>query len=191
MSIKLMTAVWASALPAEEKLLALALADFADDEGEHIFPSVARLAWKSGKSERSIQRTLSKLRARGVLVPKSGLAGGRNVTVHYRLHADRLPPREPWRNPDSMTGIGASKGDVDGGNGDTRGVKECHERHPIRQGSTRRSTRRWVFFRSWKGGGECSRSLRQVRLGRSASARDCLASSSGRSSESLSRDAPI
>jgi hypothetical protein len=139
-SIKLMSDVWASDLPFEEKTLAVALADFADDEGEHIFPSVARLSWKVGRSERSTQRTLAKLRARGVLVAKNGLAGGWNVTVHYRLRADQLPPREPFRTPDSLTGMSASKGDVAGEKGDHSGAKGCRVSHPIRQRTTNRST---------------------------------------------------
>lgn len=41
-----------------EKLLALALADHAHDDGAHIFPGILRLAHKSAQSERTVQRQI-------------------------------------------------------------------------------------------------------------------------------------
>lgn len=90
MSIKLMSLVWDSPLPMTEKFVALALADFADDEGNRIYPSVKTLAVKVGKSERAIQYNLRRLISRGILEAVSGENGGRGNTVHYRMHADRL-----------------------------------------------------------------------------------------------------
>lgn len=48
--------------------LLLALADHADDQGGSIFPSVARIAHKTGWSARTVQRALRRLVDRGMLV---------------------------------------------------------------------------------------------------------------------------
>jgi hypothetical protein len=48
--------------------LLMALADHADDRGGSIFPSVARLAHKTGWSARTVQRALRRLVTRGMLV---------------------------------------------------------------------------------------------------------------------------
>jgi len=82
MSIKVMTACW-ERYPngGGELLLALALADHADDDGENIYPGVESLSRKTLQSKRTIQYQLRKwktsdgcswLRMRGVVV--AGLA---------------------------------------------------------------------------------------------------------------------
>ena len=91
MSVALMAKVWDSALPSDERFVALCLADFADDEGTRIWPSQAVVARKVGKDERSVRRTFKKLIDRGVLIPLGGQGGGRGVTVRYRMSADALP----------------------------------------------------------------------------------------------------
>jgi hypothetical protein len=48
--------------------LLFALADHADDQGGSIFPSVARLAHKTGWSPRTVQRALRRLVDRGMLI---------------------------------------------------------------------------------------------------------------------------
>lgn len=58
MSIKLMTSVWATALDTTNKMVMLALADNANDEGI-CWPSMANIMRKTGLSDRSIQRSLS------------------------------------------------------------------------------------------------------------------------------------
>lgn len=90
-SVSLMAKVWDSSLPSEEKFVALALADWADDDGTRIYPSQAVVARKVGKDARSVRRSFKKLIDRGVLVPVAGQGGGRGVTVHYRMDATALP----------------------------------------------------------------------------------------------------
>lgn len=46
----------------------LALADHAHEDGTGIRPSIKRLAWKTGYSERSVQNIMSQLRDLGLLV---------------------------------------------------------------------------------------------------------------------------
>lgn len=60
-----MSAVWEFDLPAKDKLVLLALADCANDEGL-AWPSIATLARKCGCDQRTIQRNLRDLEKRGL-----------------------------------------------------------------------------------------------------------------------------
>lgn len=85
-------------------LLLLALADFADDNGERIFPSVATLAAKVRLSERAVQYLLRKLeQLRWLEVVVEG--GGRRRTRLYRIPVERLKRLhrlfEEGRSPES------------------------------------------------------------------------------------------
>lgn len=88
MSIEVMTFVW-KRYPegGSELLLALALADFADDDGTSVYPSVARMAAKTRMSERNIQYLLSKMKERGWLVEveAGGNRNGRSYATEYRI----------------------------------------------------------------------------------------------------------
>lgn len=67
MSIRLMTQVWDLDLPPGEKLVLLALADQANDEGRQCWPAVLTIAKKSGQGERTVRRALADLEAKGHL----------------------------------------------------------------------------------------------------------------------------
>ncbi len=80
-----------------EMLLALALADHADDDGTHIFPSVKHLAAKTRQSERSVQYQLRKMEASGWLQLVNHVQGGKGHAREYRINPDwvkgqPLPP---------------------------------------------------------------------------------------------------
>lgn len=67
-----------------EMLLALSLADFANDDGGSIFPSVATLARKTRQSPRSVQYQLRRMERGGFLIrlgkkPNTG-------TTQYRIN---------------------------------------------------------------------------------------------------------
>jgi hypothetical protein len=66
MSVRVMSAVWAMDLPAKDKLVLLALADCANDEGI-AWPSIATLARKCGCDERTIQRNLRGSELAGII----------------------------------------------------------------------------------------------------------------------------
>lgn len=83
MSIRVMSAVWAIALPDSEKLVMLALADWSDDAG-YCWPSVAKLAAKCSKSERTIQGALRSLESKGHLTRDQRPGYGCKYTVHPR-----------------------------------------------------------------------------------------------------------
>ena len=87
MSIYVTSLVWQHApeeLDQGSLLLLLALADFANDEGGNVFPSVATMAGKTRCSERSIQRRLRDLEDQGLLgIEKTAT---RHSTTHYRIN---------------------------------------------------------------------------------------------------------
>jgi hypothetical protein len=67
MSIKLMSLVWDLDLPPGDKLVLLALADQANDEGLQCWPAVATIAKRSGQGERTVRRCIADLEAKGHL----------------------------------------------------------------------------------------------------------------------------
>jgi len=87
-SIRLMTAVWSTDMPsAGRKLVALALADIADDEGR-CWPSVRHIARKCSMDERSVQRHLRDLEREG-LIERQDRPGRSRI---YWLRGDILSP---------------------------------------------------------------------------------------------------
>lgn len=82
-----MTAAWALALPPTRKLVLLALADNASDEGQ-CFPALATLARKSGLSERAIRAAISALEAAGHVTRHE--RPGRSTV--YRIHPGTTCP---------------------------------------------------------------------------------------------------
>lgn len=101
MSVRMMAKVWELDLPQPLKLLALALADVADDTGGNIYPSKAYMAWKVGAHPKTVQYQLRDLEARGIIevVRTRGhrLASGQWTRL-LKLHPERgsisLPPSE-------------------------------------------------------------------------------------------------
>lgn len=86
MSIKVMTWVWAHS-PAQgtDRLILLAIADSADDDGGNAWPSEATLADKAKVSERTVRRSIRSLEEMGVLTVEP--------------HAGGLPETRPDRRP--------------------------------------------------------------------------------------------
>lgn len=66
MSVKMMTLVWQIELPDSEKIVLLALADAANDEG-YCWPGMKSLARKCSKGERTVQGCIQSLEAKGHL----------------------------------------------------------------------------------------------------------------------------
>jgi hypothetical protein len=81
MSVRVMTAVWALNLPANDKLVLLALADSANDEGA-CWPGLASLCQKTGKCRRSLQESLRALDQAGHITRKEKPGKGMNYIVH-------------------------------------------------------------------------------------------------------------
>ncbi len=96
-SIEVMVAVFEVQLPASEKFVLLALANYADPFGVSIYPSVATISRQTSMSERTVQRLMARLRERRVLQivrPVSDLG-----TVEYRIVLEGLAkqPKPDYR----------------------------------------------------------------------------------------------
>jgi len=88
--------VWHSDLDADLKPLAATLADIGDDDGSSIYPSVAFVCWRLGRSDSCVRDGMRKLREIGVLeVVEQG--GGRHKPTEYRMVEDKLPKRPKWK----------------------------------------------------------------------------------------------
>jgi hypothetical protein len=80
-----MTAVFKLEIPATQKLVLLAMADHAHNDGTGCYPSVGRLARKTSLSIRGVQTTLRRLEKAGFIVPQGKSKGGSGVTTEYNL----------------------------------------------------------------------------------------------------------
>jgi hypothetical protein len=88
MSIKLMTLVWSTEIPASEKLVLLALADNANDEGQ-CYPSVTTLMKKCSMSERGVQYAVAKLVEDGHVTRE--MRAGRSTIYHVHPRTGCTP----------------------------------------------------------------------------------------------------
>lgn len=95
-----MTLVWALELADSEKLVLLALADCANDEG-HCWPSMASLAKKCSKSDRTVQSAIKKLEDAGHLTRREVTGRGCNYTIHPRkdFTPEAASPRKDFTPP--------------------------------------------------------------------------------------------
>ena len=94
MSVRCMTWVWDhSTVGGTERLVLLALADCANDEGRECWPSIATLARKCRVDERTVQRVIRRLAERGhlLILPSSG---GRAANRYAVLMGGYPQPRQ-------------------------------------------------------------------------------------------------
>jgi hypothetical protein len=93
MSIKVMNLVWANAnVSGSELLILLAMADFSNDEGGDIFPSMQTLARKARLSEPQARRVVQNLAKQGYIevIEKGGWDGKRNRSNSYRILVENV-----------------------------------------------------------------------------------------------------
>lgn len=122
MSVKVMGLVWDSDLPRDQKFVLLAYADHAEHDGTNVFPSIPKIAWKTGYSERQIQRITNDLIAAGILAQMGESRYGTNL---YRINIMALPGRDDFtfkkkgrpKNSDNMSPL-SKNGDISANNGD-------------------------------------------------------------------------
>jgi Helix-turn-helix domain len=89
MSIRVMSQVWETNLPATEKFVLLSLADYAADDGTGVWPSKQTVAVKCSTSLSTIHRTLRKLEKRKLLI-QAAPPGTVHATTLYLIDIDRL-----------------------------------------------------------------------------------------------------
>ena len=110
MSVTIMAQVWELELSHNAQSVLLALADHADDDG-YCYPSVGRLAWKTGYGVRQVQRTLKNLRDRGLAVPTGPVVGGRHHTTVYQLNPSAGKQKSPFQPRTERQTLADIKGD--------------------------------------------------------------------------------
>jgi hypothetical protein len=141
-SIKIQTMVW-DRYPGEdhELLLALKLADFCDDNGEHIFPSIETMAEKVRRSPRAVQYQIQGMVKSGWLIKVANAGGGRGRACEYRINPDwingaEIAPISVGSKGATLAPIkrvqrAAQKGATDDAKGATGFAKGCNGLHPI------------------------------------------------------------
>lgn len=110
MSVKLMAMIWELDLPPVHKLVGLAYADHANDVGL-TFPSMSRVAWKSGLSRETVKRCVREFRISGLLEEIKTGTGRGNATL-YRLHPEKGRTLTPFAEIKRVND-GAEKGSGD------------------------------------------------------------------------------
>jgi hypothetical protein len=93
-------------LSSSERIVLMAMADHAMDDGTSCFPSVGRLAWKTDYSGRQVRRILRALEEKELIVPVKNISGGGRAT-EYIIHIEKGVPKLPFLNkntPDTMSG---------------------------------------------------------------------------------------
>lgn len=103
MSVLFMAAAFKSELPTTKKLVLLALADCANDQGE-CYPSVRLLEAKCSLSDRAVQKALSELEADGYLTRQMrvGRATLYTVTPERRSPPNVVHPRTTFTPPPNV-----------------------------------------------------------------------------------------
>lgn len=109
------------------KLLAVRLADFADDDGRGIYPSVKRMASETELSERTVQRILADFVQEGILVVVRGATGRPGVANAYNFDLERLYSYNPAQTGDTVSPVeGGETGDNPAETGDNSDIDGCH-----------------------------------------------------------------
>ena len=91
MSIRQILQVWEHKLSHPHQAVMLALADHAHEDGTGIRPSINRIAWKTGYSERSVQNIMAQLRQLGVLA--IAVPATHNTPNEYRFDWSVATPK--------------------------------------------------------------------------------------------------
>jgi hypothetical protein len=101
MSVRLMARIWELQLPPSHLLVALALGDHGDDDGNRIFPSLALVAFKTGYSARQVRRIIRELEAGGLLVKVADACSHR--PTEYRMDTAAVPAKPAFTRADNMS----------------------------------------------------------------------------------------
>lgn len=125
MSVDLMAEVWKCKFEPKRsswQQVLLVLADHAHDDGTRCFPGIPRISWKTGISERQVQRILKGMEDLKCIICVDGADGGRGYAKEYHIKLDALPKKQPFvprsrfhaQKGDIMTPLekGGEKGDI-------------------------------------------------------------------------------
>ena len=93
MSVRVTSLVWRLPLTPAQKVLAVYLADSANDDGSNYLPALDRLAAECGLSAKSVRRGLSQLQADGLLTIKAGAGGELTGPSSFTFDLARIDAR--------------------------------------------------------------------------------------------------
>jgi len=104
-----------------EMLLALALADFASDDGTRVYPGIKHLSQKTRQSERTVQYQLRSMEKLGWLILVNAGDGGKGQHREYRVDPSWIKGADyaPFERVQSTTPKGATD--------DTKGCNPQHQ----------------------------------------------------------------
>ena len=111
MSIAAMAWAWRQDLPPTPKLVLLALADHADDQGV-CWPGQRGIAAKVGRSRRTVQRTIMALEGLGLLAVEGQYRDGARAASRYKLPLGGVA--RPGAPPSDTSVVGAAHSRVVG-----------------------------------------------------------------------------
>lgn len=95
MSVKQMSLVWELDLHPNHKIILLAYADHAHDDGSHVFPSLKRIAYKTGYSRDQVRRISRELKEAGLMEQVADPTYNRPAEYMLTLErGSKLPPLE-------------------------------------------------------------------------------------------------
>lgn len=104
MSVRIMSAIWDMDFSPVEKLILLAVADWANDDGV-AWPSIAKLAKKTGCGERTVQRTLRAAEKSGLITRHENPGKGCSYRIdprHTGTPATQAPVPESAPTPATL-----------------------------------------------------------------------------------------
>jgi hypothetical protein len=113
-----------------EMLVALKLADHAEDNGTHIYPSISYIAEKTRQSPRAVQYQIRRMQQTGFLLLVANAGGGRGRAREYRINPDWINGAELAPIPSSSKGAEnapnakGAKEDRKGATDDGKGARE-------------------------------------------------------------------
>ena len=94
MSVKQMALVWEHEFPHNKQSVLLALTDHANDRGGKMFPSIARIAWKTDYSTRQVKRILQELLDDEVIILVRKAAPYR--PIEYKMNWKKATKKAPF-----------------------------------------------------------------------------------------------
>jgi hypothetical protein len=84
-SVRLRGLIFELQIPASLKLVLLAMADHARDDGTGCYPSVELLARKTSQSRRGVQKIMRRLEEAGLISPSRVSRGGPRRSTEYKI----------------------------------------------------------------------------------------------------------
>jgi hypothetical protein len=100
MSVRVWSLLWdVDIKPGSRKLVALAYADAAHDDGSRVFPGEDRIARMTGLSDRQVRDHLAGLVRAGLVVVLRHSAPGQNAVYRFDLEAIRTAAADRQRSP--------------------------------------------------------------------------------------------